>query len=92
MPESDGPVARTSHKSCQTIFLLQALALHCLCQTYATALMKPLNIMNRSIVRQERANDLDLLSVLDIPQKDHLVAVDCDNSMPLLISNDCQYI
>jgi hypothetical protein len=92
MPESDGPVARTSHEPCQAIFLLQALALCCLGEADAAALMEPLNIMNWSIVRQERANDLDLLSVLDVPQKDHLVAVDCNDSMPLLVSNDCQDI
>lgn len=92
MPESDGPVARTSHKPCHAIFLLQALTLCRLGEADAAALMKPLNIMNWSIVRQECANDLDLLGILDIPQKDHLVAVDCNDSMPLLISDDCQDI
>ena len=92
MPESDGPVARTSHEPCQAIFLLQALALCCIGEANAAALIKPLNIMNWSIVRQECANDLDLLGVLDIPKKDHLVAVDCNDPMPLLISNDCQHI
>ena len=92
MPESDGPVTCTSHKSRQPFFFLQALTLWCICKTNTATLIKPLYIMNRPIVRQECADHLNLLSVLDIPQKDHLVAVHRNDPVPLLISYDRQHI
>ena len=43
-------------------------------------------------MRQERTDDLDLLSVFHVPEEDHLVAVDCNDSVPLLVRYDREHI
>ena len=40
------------------------------------------------VVREEGTDDLDLLAVFDVPEEDHLVAVDGDYAMAGVVGND----
>ena len=88
MPKSEGTIRSASNKSRKPFFLLQQLALLRICQAYLKRWFQLLYVVNGTVVTQKCSYHLNLLRVFHVPQKDHFVAVNGEDSVPLVVIND----
>ena len=87
MPESYCSVAGTGDKSCERAFRLQRNSFLGFSQSYFPRRIDFLDVVDGPIVREESPTNLDFGNVLHVPQEDHFVTINCNNSVPLLIWN-----
>ena len=92
MPESDCTIASASGESGEGWLVPEGFSLFSVAEADSELLIDHLDIVDRSVVRHESSNDLNLQRLFDVPHKHHLIAVNCDDPMPLLITDDCKDI